>query len=372
MAKNVFFEGFTLEYQELAKANKYDTPKSLAMIEKGTDFRKSMDFIITARKAKIREMLYPFVKYCDKEKVVPTVNNCLRWVKEKVKSKTFQSSFKIEHIFGTALLLFRSAYRANNLRVLRASKNVFSRLFHINNNSMYLILDMWSEYHDLKMQKCNPELHSYLQTRLFCNKSGRPYHSEGMDEYHEEFNRKGMRFQNNKDEQSFAKSFSIVNEYFDMRNDMFDELGLSHEQEQKFRKQNLEYNIFDMRVLMRSRQYLSSPENEDSLETLSGDAMNEDILDIFEISGQVRQENLVQVMNQSSFFGRYSNKRIDFLNTDTFEPDYEDQIRVLISSLEDEDAVKALHCYWTDLQKSEDYDEESFLNSLMENKIQIL
>ena len=100
--------------------------------------------------------------------------------------------------------------------------------------------------------------------------------------------------------------------------------------------------------------------------------MNEDILDIFEISGQVRQENLVQVMNQSSFFGRYSNKRIDFLNTDTFEPNYEDQIRVLISSLEDEDAMKALHCYWTDLQKSEDYDEESFLNSLMENKIQIL
>ena len=341
------------------------------MIEKGTDFRKCMDFIISARRAKIREMLSPFVKYCKNEKVVPTVNNFLRWVKEKVKSKTFKSAMNIEHIFGTALLLFRSSYRANNLKVLTACKNIFSRLFHINNNSMYMILDIWSQYYDLKMQKNNPELYNYLQTRLFCNKSGRPYHSEGMDEFHEEFNKKGMQFQQNRDEESFAKSFTIVNDYVELRDGMLNELGLNYNKPQNFRKHNLELNIFDMRVMMRSKQYLSNPENEESPVTLSGEEINENILEILEISGKVRQENLVQVMNKSSFFERYPNKKVDFLTDETFELDYEEQIRVLISSIENDDEMSAIYSYWQDLKKSNEYDEESFLNNLLQNKILI-
>ena len=297
------------------------------------------------------------------------MNNFERWVHEKVQSKKFLSSLNIEHTFGTALLLFRSSYRANNVKVLKACKNIFSRLFHINNNSMYMILDMWSEYHDLKMKKCNPELYSYLQTRLFCNKSGRPYHSEGMDEFHEEFNRKGMRFQNNKDEKSFAKSFLIVNEYFEMRDEMFNDLGLNTTRHQNFRKHSLEYNIFDMRVLMRTRQYLSNPESDDSLATLSGEELNEDILNILDISNKVRQENLLQVVNKNSFFERYQNKRIDFLSEDSYELDFETQIRILISTTEDETTMNVLHDYWKDIKKTNDYDAEAFLNSLIENKI---
>ena len=360
-----------IEYEQLCKSVNLSSPGALLMIEKGTDFRKCMDFIITARKAKLREMLSPYVKYCKKEKIAPTVNNFLRWVNEKVKSKTFKNSLNIEHIFGTALLLFRSSYRANNVQVLKACKSIFSRLFHINNNSMYMILDMWSEYHDLKMKKSNPELHSYLQTRLFCNKSGRPYHSEGMDEFHEEFNRKGMRFQNNKDEKSFANSFLIVNEYFEMRDEMFNDLGFKTTSHQNFRKHNLEYNILDMRVLMRTREYLSSPENEDTLATLSGEELNEDILNILEISTKVRQENILQVVNKNSFFERYPNKRIDFLSDDSYELDFETQIKILISTIEDETTMNLVHDYWKNLKKTKDYDEESFLNSLMENKIVI-
>ncbi len=358
-----------IEYEQLCKAVNLSSPKAMVMIEKGTDFRKSMDFIMSARKAKLREMLYPFVKYCKTENVVTTVSNFLRWVKEKVKSKTFLSAMNIEHIFGTSLLLFRSSYRANNLKVLRACKSIFSRLFHINNNTMYMVLDMWSQYHDLKMQKNNPEMYNYLQTRLFCNKSGRPYHSEGMDEFHEEFNRKGMRFQQNRDEESFAKSFIILNDYAEMRDAMFGELGINKNTHQHFRKQNLEPNIHDMRVMMRSKQYLSNPENEESLVTLSGEALNEDILEILEISGKVRQENIVQVMNKSSFFERYQNKQVDFLKDGTFELDYDEQIKVLIGSNENDDERNALYSYWQDIKKSTDYDEESFLNNLLENKI---
>ena len=110
-----------------------------------------------------------------------------------------------------------------------------------------------------------------LQTpklRMFCNKSGRPYHSEAMDKFHEEFIRKGMRFQNNRDEQEFENSFTIVNDNVAMRDYMFKELGLNNKTNQNFVKHNLEYIIFDMRVLMRSITYLSNPENDDTPRTL--------------------------------------------------------------------------------------------------------
>ena len=122
-----------------------------------------------------------------------------------------------------------------------------------------------------------------LQTpklRMFCNKSGRPYHSEAMDKFHEEFIRKGMRFQNNRDEQEFENSFTIVNDNVAMRDYMFKELGLNNKTNQNFVKHNLEYIIFDMRVLMRSITYLSNPENDDTPRTLSGEELNESILKI--------------------------------------------------------------------------------------------
>ena len=52
---------------------------------------------------------------------------------------------------------------------------------------------------------------------------------------------------------------------------------------------------------MRSKTYLSNPENDDTPRTLSGEELNESILEILEISGRVRQENILQVINKSSF-----------------------------------------------------------------------
>ena len=110
----------------------------------------------------------------------------------------YLSVFNIEKYLGTPMILFRCAYRANNLQLVKACRNTFTKLFHINQNPNYLKLEMYTQYLELKMQKNNPELADYLRTRLFCNKTRKPYKSEPYDELHEEFNRRGMRFQNNK------------------------------------------------------------------------------------------------------------------------------------------------------------------------------
>ena len=308
-----------VDFKELCQSIKLNTPKAMFMIEKGTDFRKHMDFIMSTRKAKIRELVTPFVKYAKTEKIAITTQNFQRWIKENVKSKTYLSVLNIERIFGTCVLLFRSSYRANNLRVLTAAKNIFSSLFHINNNSMYLILDMWSQYFSKKMEKSRPELQNYLETRLFCNSSGKPFRAEPYDEKHEEYNRKGMRFQNNKTEKEFANSFTIVNTYVEMRETVLNDLGLDTKSDQSYRSQNFEPNIHDMRLMMRARKYLSEPTENDNLVSLSGEELDENILNIFDISRKVRQDNILKVMNRSDFFGSYTSNKIDFFDKGNLE-----------------------------------------------------
>ena len=83
----------------------------------------------------------------------------------------------------------------------------------------------------------------------------------------------------------------------------------------------------------------------------------------------MRQENLVHVMNRSDFFGKYSTTKIDFFSDETAEQDIENQIKIIISCIEDKDDMITMYHYWSNLKKSPDYDEEIFLIDLIDNKI---
>lgn len=131
-----------VDFEDLCEAVHLVTPKAKFMIEKQTDFRKGMDFIWTARKAKLREIVTPFVKYCKVQNIATNVNNFLLWKKNFVKDKNYISTYEIEKIFGTSLILYLSSMRSNNYDLLRIAKNSFSRLFHVNNNPNYKVLDI--------------------------------------------------------------------------------------------------------------------------------------------------------------------------------------------------------------------------------------
>ena len=180
---------WNVDFSDLASSMKLDSAAAQLMIKNGVDFRKSFDFLRSVRKAKLRELLYPFVIFCYKNKVFISVENFLRWVKDEVKSQTYLSILQIERYFGTSLLLYISSYKANNYKMMKIAKQCFSSLFHINNNPNYKLLDVWSDYLDRKMEKENPTLHSYIEKRKFSNKTGEPYRSSPLDEIHEMYNR---------------------------------------------------------------------------------------------------------------------------------------------------------------------------------------
>ena len=73
---------WNLDYSDLCEAIHLVTPKAKFMIEKQTDFRKGLDFVRTARKAKLRELVTPFVKFCKAENVKPLVDHFILWRKK--------------------------------------------------------------------------------------------------------------------------------------------------------------------------------------------------------------------------------------------------------------------------------------------------
>ena len=359
-----------IDFEELCKAMKLDTPKALFMIEKVTDFRKSLDFIRSCRKAKIRELLTPFVKHCKENNLQVSVGYFFLWLKTFVKNKTYLSVYNIEKYFGTSLLLFLSSMRSNNYPTLRVAKRIFSSLFHVNNNPNYAGIDIWTDYYDEKMRESNPELYEYLETRRFTNKTGKNYGFEPHDERHEEYNRRGMHFQRNRTTEEFATSFALVESYTKLKHSVFEDYGKkSSSSSSSYKTQDYSDNIENMRVLMRSKEYLKFPEEETNIYSLSGKKLNENLLRIKETSDKAKRENILKVIKYNDFKISFaSNKYNIFEGKNDRGLKLEDQARILISSEENPEIRANLLEYWRSASLEKEFNLKQFVEDLITNQ----
>lgn len=362
-----------IDFKDLCTAINLASPKAQFMIEKGTDFRKSIDFIRSVRKAKIREILTPYVRFCKERNIEATVDMFYVWLKDEVKNKTYLSVYNIEKNFGTSLLLYISAMRSNNYPLLRIAKRMFSSLLHINNHPNYAQIDVWTDYLDEKMEKDNPELYQYLKTRRFTNKTGQPYRFEPHDERHEEFNKRGLNFQNNRTTEAFATSFAVVESYNKLATSVFNDYGVKKESKNSHRINDYEDNISNMRLRMRSDEYLTSPMNVSDAKALDGSELCDDVLKIKEISDKVKKENILKIIKNNDFFVSLNSKKISVLDQEkNIDVDFEEQVRIMISTEENPEKRANLYNFWTKACKRKNFSHEKFLNDLLINNYSFL
>ena len=122
---------------------------------------------------------------------------------------------------------------------------------------------------------------------------------------------------------------------------------------------------------MRQNKYLSKPEIIENVFSLNGEELDESILDINALAREARQENIMHVLNSGNFFTRYPSKKCDFYEKDSVTIDFEQQIKILISSIEDDSQREHVYKYWKTQKRDKEYDEASFFNDLLDNKINI-
>ena len=365
-----------LDYEELVKSIHFETPKALFMQEKVTDFRKSLDTYRTVRKAKLREFVTPFIKYAKENNLEINLDSFLLWKKWFVKCKTYLTLFEIERVFGTSFILFHAALHANNFNLANIAKKVFSSLFHINNHPNYSIMDIHTEYLEKKLAKNAPDLHEYLQKRKCSNFTDKPYAHEPFDERHEEYNKRGLNMQNIKTVADFKQSFKLIDKYMEIKESLFDDYDIKLHGGNITSVLNDEENVLKMRVSMRKQSYLSKPERENGLFSMTNKELNPKIEDIVKIAKDQRQENILKVIRHNDFNSGFTNGvKFKTLKDDVGErlgTNFETQLNILVASEENAELRENLVEYCNSSRLHPDFDEEKLVDDILSRNFSFL
>ena len=358
-----------LDIEELSASIGLDTIKAKFMVSKVTNIRKVTDVLRSIRIAKLRELVLPYVKFALQHKFQPNIEDFFKWKEVYVKSKTYNTVYELERVFGTSLLLYISAMRSNNNKILTSAKRVFSPLLHVNNNPNYSIIDIYTDYQDAKLKCYAPSLSKYMETRRFTNKTGNPYCYSPHDERHEEYNKRGMNFQKVRTLNSFKENFAVCDDYSKMRDNCLEnDYKLKNQENTISKVPNYDQNVQQMRVLMRTKRYLSNPLKESELLTLSETPVNESLSNITNIAKEQRRENVMKIIKTNDFFCGFKTKKFDIFGSNTAKIDYRDQVKIFIGSIESTEQKLSLYEYWQVAQNHSNYSDKQFMDNLLENR----
>ena len=301
------------------------------------------------------EISTPFVRYALDKKIELTVENFEQWMKDIVKSETFMNIYQLEKIYGTALILYYSSMRANNIEMLSVAKRAISPLFHINGNINYQVIDVQTDYMTKKMQIEAPNLYNYLKDRLFTNKTGKLYSSEPHDERHEEYNKRGLSFQDMRNTEHFKTSFLVCDSFAKLQKSVLEDYSLKTSSDNNRKPTNLDGNVRLMRENMRSKNFLSKPEKKMKPTSLDDTIIDKKILDVVEIAKKVRRNNIMQVIRTNDLYTTFSREKFDIFTKEKSSVSLDDEIQILISCESDVNSQLALYSYWQEAKKKKNF-----------------
>ena len=348
------------------------------MQQKVKDFHKSVDTFRISHEAKLRELAYPFVKYAKVSNIPRNIDSYYIWKSFFVTDQNYHLVHDIEETYGTGFSLYFSSLRANNFELSESAKKVFSPLFHINNNSNYSIMDIHTDYTDLKCLKSVPELHEYLANRKSTNITGDPFNAEPYDERHEEYNKRGLNLFNIKTVEDFQKAFLLVDEFSNVKDAGFRDIGLkAHGGENKPNIPNYEPHIKKMRTCMRSNNYLNLPEENSALKSLgSNQLLNPKLLQLKTIANKQKTENILNVMRYNDFdAGFKSGIAISVLkegHIDRLGTNFEQQVKILIESEENLELREQLREYYDRASNDTSISEEKLIEDILQGTFSFL
>ena len=105
-------------------------------------------------------------------------------------------------VFGSCMLQFS----ANNLKFIKAAKNVFSGLFHIRGNNNYSIIELFDTYLMESCRKKASDLYSSLESNERTNLTNEPFCAQE----NEIINKAGQNLFKGETVEVFCKSFTIA------------------------------------------------------------------------------------------------------------------------------------------------------------------
>ena len=360
-------------YSYLCKAIGFVTPKAQLVQSKVTDMHKGWDTFIAQRNAMMREFAKLFLDYATEHGIEASSENFEEWEKTVVKNKKLKMLIQIQKYFGTSLWMYRAGTRSNHLKLSRAGIRIFSGLFHINGNHNYSIIELYDEYVMSSMEQKNPELFQHFSTRLVTNLKNEEYCSQSHDARHEEANKQAQNMLSGKDLEEFDLAFRIVDDLEALKVKYYEELGVADRtKETSVVVPDYEVKIREMRTAIRRSQFLDQPYDDGDLDSAEGEQLNGALLDVFKISRQSRDSDILNVIRFSDFSEGYNSKsRIPILESDKVKSittkEVEDQIYILLHCIKDPEEKELLtEIFVNEKVGKDDLFFKNFLTSLID------
>jgi hypothetical protein len=330
-------------YSFLCKAIGFVSPKAQLVQQKVTDLHKGWDTFMSQRFAILREIARLFLKFAEKNSIEANADNFEVWEKTEIKNENLKVLIQIQKYFGTAIWLYRAGTRSNHFKLYRAAIRVFSGLFHINGNHNYSIIELYDDYLMTSMEVKDPELFEHFKTRMVTNLKKEPFCSESHDARHEEANKNAQNLLSGRDLEEFDLMFTIVDDLVDLKSKVLKDLCV----EDRSKETNIvipdyENKIREMRVSLRNSGYFDDESDIGELKSIEGDDLNRALLDIFKVSREKRDADILNVIRYSDLSKGYNSKsRIPILENDksneTSLKEMEDQALILLHCIEEKE-----------------------------------
>ena len=363
---------WNIDYSELVKAIHFESPKAQFVQMKVTDYRSSLDTFRISREAKLREFVYPFVKYARQNNIVRSVEMFFIWKRFHVKSEKYNLVFEIEQVYGTSSWLYQAALRANNENMSEIAKNKFSPLFHTNRNPNYAKMDIHSDYLTESCKAKAPKFYEYLKLRKNSNFTKEKFSAEPYDERHEEFNKRGVKIQTNKTIEDFQQSFQLIDHYNEVKEKCFEDYDIKSHGGNVITIPEYEDNIRKMRVCMRKSKYLNNSMDNEPFTSISDSDQNPELKNIISRSQNQKIEDVLNVLRHHDFEKGYSNDAhlcvLKEETKDKLDMNFATQIRILIESEPDLEQREQMRDYHMEAQKKTSFDEEKFVEDLLSHE----
>ena len=299
---------------------------------------------MAARTAKLRELVYPFVQWCKEKKIEPTESEFQKFV-ENSKNANYKLAVQIESIFGTAIWMHHAGVRANYPKITTAASNVFSNLFHVNNNPNYSKITIYDK-HLTTTSKNVPEVFENLIKNEGINITNLPFAAQPHDAHNEEFNKKGQNIFKGEEVEDFSLAFAIVDDLYAMRSQMFAYANVQDRMDNPQAKvPNYEPLIKLIRTGIRKSEYFLYPmEDKKELTSMTGSALNPKLSSIFRSAVSARNSDIRNVIRYNDLSKSFSNKnRISILKSEincekspeTFVKELKTEIKIMIEIIDD-------------------------------------
>ena len=182
-----------------------------------------------------------------------------------------------------------------------------------------------------------------------------------------------MNLQKINNENDFEKSFLLVDDFYEAKENAMKDLGLKTKTGDNIIIPNVEKNVLKMRIGIRTKEYFTDPELPRSVDTIDRLEMNKEVTSIIKIANQQRKKDVIDVIRYNDFSYGYSTAgRLSLFSNKEKENEENDdldyQVKVLLKAMDDKVERDYLKKEFEKLET--EYDKETFLDCILSKYVE--